>query len=386
VNRGDRALLLLPLALTAVGVVMVYSSSAILGITRFQDPDYFFFRQLLRALLGVMTMVACTRLRLRLLEALAPWLLAGAAALLAAVVVAGHVSNGAARWLKLGLFTMQPTDLARLAVVVFVAWWLKRNPPGELGFWKGAGPALLVVGGFSGLILLQPNLSSAALLGIGGLTVIFLAGARPLHLLLPVGGGVAAAVVALATHPYQMKRVASFTSFLFHGTVDSKGAGWQLDQSLIAIGSGGWFGRGLGGGLQKYLFLPEAHTDFIFSILGEELGFLGGTLLLALLGLYLWRCLRASARATDPFAALLAAGLTVQIGLYAVVNLAVATGLAPTTGLPLPFVSYGGSALLANLAAAGLLYRISAGNDEREALAKQRWSQRAPSGPERESR
>ena len=385
-NRGDRALLILPLALTAVGVVMVYSSSAILGITRFQNPDYFFFRQLLRALIGVAAMVACTRVRLKTLEALAPWLLAGAAGLLAAVVVAGHVSNGAARWLKLGLFTMQPTDLARLAVVVFIAWWLKRNPPGELGFWKGVGPALLVVGGFAGLILLQPNLSSAALLGLGGLTVIFLAGARPLHLLLPVGGGFAAALLALATHPYQMKRVASFTSFLFHGTLDPKGAGWQLDQSLIAIGSGGWFGRGLGGGLQKYLFLPEAHTDFIFSILGEELGFLGGTLLLALLGLYLWRCLRASARASDPFAGLLAAGLTIQIGLYAIVNLAVATGLAPTTGLPLPFVSYGGSALLANLAAAGVLYRISAGNDEREALARQRWTQRGSSGAEREAR
>ena len=382
-NRGDRALLVLPLALTAVGIVMVYSSSAILGITRYQNPDYFFFRQLLRAALGLAVMVACTRVRLRALEAIAPWLLAGAGVLLAAVVAAGHVSNGATRWLKLGLFTMQPTDVARLAVVVFVAWWLKRNPPGELGFWKGVGPALVVVGGFAGLILLQPNLSSAALLGLGGLVMIFLAGARPLHLLLPVGGGAAAALVALATHPYQMKRVASFTSFLFHGAVDPKGAGWQLDQSLIALGSGGWFGRGLGAGLQKYLFLPEAHTDFIFSILGEELGFLGGSLLLALLGLYLWRCLRAAARASDPFAGLLAAGLTVQIGLYAIVNLAVATGLAPTTGLPLPFVSYGGSALLANLAAAGLLYRVSAGNDEREALARQRWSRRDAAAPER---
>ena len=383
-NRGDRALLLLPLALTVVGVVMVYSSSAILGITRYQNPDYFFLRQLLRALLGVAVMLACTKVRMRTLETIAPWLLAAAGGLLAVVVVAGHVSNGAARWIKLGLFSMQPTDVARLAVVVFVASWLKRHPPGELGFWKGAGPALLVVGGFAGLILLQPNLSSAALLGLGGLTVIYLAGARPLHLLLPIGGGAAAAVVALATHPYQMKRVASFTSFLLHGTQDPRGAGWQLDQSLIAIGSGGWFGRGLGGGLQKYLFLPEAHTDFIFSILGEELGFLGGTLLLALLGLYLWRCLRAAARASDPFAGLLAAGLTVQIGLYAIVNLAVATGLAPTTGLPLPFVSYGGSALLANLAAAGLLYRVSAGNDEREALAKQRWAR--PSAPERGAR
>ena len=136
-NRGDRALLLFPLALTVVGVVMVYSSSAILGITRHQDPNYFFLRQLFRALLGVVAMLACARLRLRVLEALAPWLLAGAGVLLTVVVVAGHVSNGATRWLRVGLFTLQPTDLARLAMVVFLAWWLKRRPPAELGFVRG---------------------------------------------------------------------------------------------------------------------------------------------------------------------------------------------------------------------------------------------------------
>jgi cell division protein FtsW len=374
-NRGDRALLLLPLALTMVGVVMVYSSSAILGITRHQDPNYFFVRQLFRALLGVVAMLACARLRLRVLEALAPWLLAGAAVLLAVVVVAGHVSNGATRWLRVGLFTLQPTDLARLAVVVFLAWWLKRRPPGELGFMRGVAPPLGFVGVMAGLILLQPNLSSAGLLMIVGLSMTYLAGARLPHLLVPVGAGFSAGLVALLTHPYQMKRVASFAGFLFHGTLDQRGSGWQLDQSLIAIGSGGWLGRGLGGGLQKYLFLPEAHTDFIFSILAEELGFIGSTLLLALFAIYLWRCLRAAARAADPFARLLAGGLALQVGLYAVVNLAVATGLAPTTGLPLPFVSYGGSALLANMAAAGLLYRVSAGNDEREALARQRFAQ-----------
>jgi cell division protein FtsW len=171
-----------------------------------------------------------------------------------------------------------------------------------------------------------------------------------------------------------MVRVKSYLDFILHGTLDARGTGWQLDQSLIAIGSGGWLGRGLGGGLQKYLFLPEAHTDFIFSILAEELGFLGATALFAMLVLVVWRGLRAAARATDPFAATLAAGLSIQLGLYAVVNLAVATGLAPTTGLPLPFVSYGGSALLANLASAGLLYAVSRDNGTHEALTRQRWS------------
>src|SRR2546426_2059656 len=157
-----------------------------------------------------------------------------------------------------------------------------------------------------------------------------------------------------------MLRVTSYLHFIMNGTLDTHGAGWQLDQSLIAIGSGGWLGRGLGGSLQKYLFLPEAHTDFIFSILAEELGFVGSTMLLALIALLTWRGMRVAARAIDPFVALLAAGLSAQIGLYALVNLAVATGLTPTTGLPLPFVSYGGSAPLPHPAAAGLLYPVSA--------------------------
>jgi cell division protein FtsW len=374
VNRGDRWLLLLPLALTAMGVVMVYSSSAILGITRFQDPDHFLVKQVLRAVLGVAVMLACARLRLRALEALAPWLLGVAAAMLGIVIVLGHASHGAARWLRFGAVNLQPTDLARVAAVVFLAWWLKRHPPAERGLGRGVLIPLAVVAVLAAMIVKQPNLSSAALLGVTGFALVFLAGARPLHLGVPLLGGAGVVAVVVATHPYQLERVATFVGFLRHGIVDPRGAGWQLDQSLIAIGSGGWLGRGIGAGHQKYLFLPEAHTDFIFSILGEELGFLGASLLLLAFALYLWRGLRAAARADDTFAALLAAGLTLQVGLYALVNLAVATGLAPTTGLPLPFVSYGGSALLTNLAAAGLLYRVSAGNGEREALARQRWA------------
>jgi cell division protein FtsW len=175
-----------------------------------------------------------------------------------------------------------------------------------------------------------------------------------------------------------MERFETFLRFTTSGELDARGAGWQLDQSLIAIGSGGWIGRGIGQGLQKNLYLPEPHTDFIFSVLAEEIGFLGVTVLLVLFALLLWRGLRATARARDDFAHLLAGGLTFQIGLYAVVNLAVATGLAPTTGLPLPFVSYGGSALLANLAAAGLLYRVSSVNDVRESLERSRWSREGP--------
>ena len=373
-NRGDRWLRIAPLALTAVGVIMVYSSSAILGITRYQDPNHFLFKQVFRAGLGLAAMLAVSRLSLRRLERTAPWLLGASAGLLVVVAVIGHVSNGSARWLRMGLVNFQPTDLARLATVVFLAWWLKRRPPETLGFVRGVLPALGIAGAMAGLILVQPNLSSAALLGLTGFAMVFLAGARLAHLAVPVAAGAFAVAGTLLTHPYQMTRVSTFVGYLFGGDVDSHGAAWQLEQSLIAIGSGGGFGRGLGAGLQKYLFLPEAHTDFIFSILAEELGFLGVTALLLLFALLLWRGLRVTARADDEFAFLLAGGLTLQIGLYALVNLAVATGLAPTTGLPLPFVSYGGSALLANLVAAGLLYRVSAVNGVRETLTNRRWS------------
>ena len=373
-NRGDRWLLVLPLALTAMGVIMVYSSSAILGITRFQDANYFLSRQLFRAALGIVVLLVTSRFDLRRVEAAAPFVLGVGVLLLALAVAAGHVSHGASRWLKLGFLTLQPTDAGRLAAVLFLAWWLKRRPPAELGFWRGFAPPLALVGALAGLILLEPNLSSAGLLGLTGFVMVYLSGARLRHMAVPVALGGLLVVFALKTHPYMMGRLATFIRFTTTGELDNRGAGWQLDQSLIAIGSGGWHGRGLGGGLQKYLFLPEAHTDFIFSILAEELGFLGATALLVLFALLVWRGLRAAVRSRDPFAFLLAGGLTVQLGFYAIANLAVATGLAPTTGLPLLFVSYGGSALLANLAAAGLLYRVSVLNGSHEALAKQRWS------------
>ncbi len=377
-NRGDRWLLVLPLLLTALGVIMVYSSSAILGITRYQDPNYFLARQFVRAGLGIGALWACSRLDLKKVERFAPWIFGTGLALLLIVAVLGHTSNGAARWLRFKFLSFQPTDFGRLATVVFLAWWLRRRPPAEHGFVRGLLPPLGLVACAAGLILLQPNLSSAGLLGATGFLMLFLADAPLPHLAVPVAAGLVTGMAMLQTHPYQMQRVATFVRFVFTGALDARGSGWQLDQSLIAIGSGGWFGRGLGGGLQKYLFLPEAHTDFIFSILAEELGFIGASVLFVLFALLLWRCMRVVARAADPFHFLLAGGLTLQIGLYAIANLAVATGLAPTTGLPLPFVSYGGSALLANLAATGLLYRISSVNASADALARQRWSGSRP--------
>lgn len=376
--RGDRWLLLLAGILTAVGLVMVYSSGSFFAFVHYHDANYFLRQQLVRTALGAVVLWFFARkLELRALEKWTPWVLGTAVVLLLLVVVMGHMSKGATRWLRVGFMSLQPTDLGRLACVMFLAWWLKRRPVGENGFWRGMMPPLVFLGLMAGLILKQPNLSSAGLLLATGFTMLFLSGAPKRFLAAPLGAGAAIVALALATHPYQMGRVKTFLGFLAGNGVDNRGPGWQLDQSLIAIGSGGVFGRGLGAGIQKLLFLPEAHTDFIFSILAEELGLIGATALLIVIALFLWRGMRVAARSSEPFAALVAGGITVQIGLYAIANLAVATGLAPTTGLPLPFVSYGGSALLVNLAAVGILYRISAMNGEHEALAHQRWSREA---------
>ena len=373
--RGDRWLLALALVLTTAGLVMVYSSGSFLAFVKYHDENYFLRQQLIRTVLGVGVLFGCARfVSLRRLETVTPTLLAGASVLLVAVVIMGHVAKGSARWLRVGFMSLQPTDLARLAAVLFLAWWLKRHPVRELGFWRGLMPPLLMTGAVAGLILKQPNLSSAGLLIMTGFMMLFLAGAPLRYLLAPIVAGAGFVALALATHPYQMGRVQTFIDFLFYGKMDAHEAGFQLNQSLIAIGSGGLLGRGLGAGMQKLLFLPEAHTDFIFSIIAEELGFIGSTALLAVIGLFVWRGMRVAARSTEPFAALVAGGLSVQIGLYSMANLAVAIGLAPTTGLPLPFVSYGGSALLVNLAAVGILYRISALNGESEALTRQRWA------------
>lgn len=377
-NRGDRWIIGLALILTFFGVLMVYSAGSFASFIHHQGGGYYLQQQAVRVVLGGALMWFCARkLNLRWLETISPWTLGACCLLLVAVIAVGHTSKGATRWFRVGSASLQPTELARVAAVVFMAAWLKRRPISQHGFWRGLVPPMLLLGFVSALIFKQPALSSAALLFATGFTMFFLSGAPLRYLAIPVGVGALAVVGGVATHPYQLKRVSTFLDFVLHGKLDAQGAGYQIDQSLIAIGSGGIFGRGLGAGFQKLLSLPDAHTDFIFAIVGEELGLVGATVLLVVFALFLWRGLRVTARCSDPFACLLAGGITVQFGLYAVANLMVATSLAPTTGLPLPFVSYGGSALLVNLAAAGILYRISALNGEDEALTRSRWAREA---------
>jgi cell division protein FtsW len=283
----------------------------------------------------------------------------------------GETHKGAQRWLRLGPIGIQPTEFARVGAIVLVARLLSRRPEVMARFQTGPLPALVVAAAFVLLILPQPSLGCtvALLLTVG--SMCFVAGLRWKHL----GGLVVAGLVAVPlllgavaetrghrrlapAHNYQAGRISSFVA-MWQGKDDPLGPTYQLRQSILAIGSGGLTGKGIGGSEQKWLFLPDAHTDFIFSIMGEEMGFLGACFLFLLFGIFIWRGLSIAAEADDRFGFMLAAGLTVNFGVYILINLAVTMGLMPTTGLPLPFVSYGGSALLANLAAVGLLLSVS---------------------------
>ena len=360
-RRPDAMVALTPVVLAVVSLVIVYSASSILGLTTYQDPYYFLFRRAIHLVIGLAMFFWLSRADLdRLIDRHAGRIFLGVLVLLALLTFAHGVSSrGARRWLGLFGTTFQPTEIARVVVVVFLARYLARRGEAIKSLTGGFLPALLVGGGAVVLIAVQPNLSSAGVLFGVVLAMLFFAGARTLHLLSLCGLGFVGFMGMLATHEYQRGRVASFIQFLFSGKLDALGAGWQLDQSLIALGSGGLFGRGYGKSLQKFLYLPDPHTDFIVAIVGEEGGFLATAVLLVVLLAYLARGYRTAFRAVDDRSYLIAAGLTTQLALYTFVNFGVATGLFPTTGLPLPFISYGGSALVMNLAAAGMLVNIS---------------------------
>jgi cell division protein FtsW len=360
-QRPDPVIVLTPLVLAVVSLVIVYSASSILGLTNYEDPYYFLFRRTIHLAIGLFAFFALARADLdRLVDRHAGRLFLGVLVLLGVLAFAHGVSSrGARRWVGLFGTTFQPTEIARVVVVLFLARYLARLGGGIRSLASGFLPALAVGGSAVVLIAVQPNLSSAGVLFGVVLAMLFFAGARAIHLVGVLGLGIAGFLAMLAAHDYQRARVSSFLSFLFTGKLDALGSGWQLDQSLIALGSGGLFGRGYGRSLQKFLYLPDPHTDFIVAIVGEEGGFLAAGLLVAVLVAYLARGYRTAFRAADDRSYLIAAGLTTQFACYAFVNLGVATGLFPTTGLPLPFISYGGSALVMNLAAAGVLVNLS---------------------------
>jgi cell division protein FtsW len=359
-RRGQleqRLLVLVTLGLVAFGLVMVFSATSAAAAIGEGDPMRFLVKQGAYALVGVILLATLSRVDYHALRPLAPLLLVGALALCVAVLLVAPPVNGARRWFILGPASFQPSELAKVAVCIWLCARLASRPaPRSIG--ELVKPVGLVVGLFCVLILAEPDLGTTVALSVmvGGVLVV---SGLPLRLLVLAGGFVlAAGTAAIWVEPYRRARVFSFLDPAY----DPEGSGYQIVQAIIGIGSGGIAGQGLGQGVQKINFLPEAHTDMIFAVVGEELGLIGSALVIGGFAVFAWAGFRVALRCRDPFGKRLATGVTTLICGQAAVNLTAVLGIAPLTGIPLPFVSYGGSSLVLLLASVGILLNI-AGNE-----------------------
>ena len=350
-------MILLTLLLLVIGVVMIYSASAVLASRQYGDSLFFFKRQMLWAAFGLVVLAAASRVPYEFWNRMALPLVLGTVILLGLVLIpgVGLELNGSRRWLRLGWLTLQPSEAARLCSVIYLARYLMKKKNRLDDFFRDFLPPMIVIGVFLALIMGESDLGTALVLGgVAGL-LLFIGGARWRHLW--AMGLLAAPVVyaMIMKIGYRRQRLMAFLD----PWRDPTDTGFQVIQSFLAMGGGGPVGMGLGEGRQKLFFLPYPHTDFIFAVIGEELGLLGTLTVLILFGMLAWRGLSISLRAPDLFGRHLAFGLTMMIVVQAMVNMAVVTGLVPTKGLTLPFLSYGGSSLVANLAAVGILWNIS---------------------------
>ncbi|NBW40377.1 putative lipid II flippase FtsW [bacterium] len=351
---SDVPLVIVTLLLMAFGLLMLYSTSGVLAQEKFGDEYYYLRRQGIAALIGCVGVVAISRLKLSLIRRLSPLLLPASIILLLLPLVPaiGVKAGGAVRWVNLLGLRFQPGEVVKLGFVVFMAGYFARREARLHIFSQGILKPLLLVGVIAFLYLLQPDFGSTALTLLITFAMALCAGVRFRHLAISGAFCGLALLTLVLTSPYRVRRLLSFLEPM----ADASGKGYQLIQSLIAVGSGQLSGVGLGASQQKLFFLPAAHTDFIFAVVAEELGFIGSTCVLLLFGLFLWRGLKISLRLThDTFAFTLGIGVTLFIVAPALLNMGVVLGLLPTKGLALPFLSYGGTSTVVSLLGVGIL-------------------------------
>ncbi len=356
----DAVLAAVVVALVGFGVVMVYSASAVQATVQYHDPQFFLKRQVVYAAAGLLAMWAASRIDYhRLYKLTYPVLVVVGALLLLCVVGFGHSGGGAARWLAIGPVHIQPAEMAKVALVIWLAYSLAKKAERVKTFTVGFLPHLIVAGVFMLLCMKQPDFGSAVVLLLLTFTMLFVAGAKVGYILGAsiLGGAFGAAAIRFREYRYER-----YLAWL-HMDQHRQDLAYQPFQSVMSFGSGGPVGLGIGRGLQT-LYLPEAHTDFVAAIVGEELGFLGVAALCATYLLLVSRGVRAALRAPDDFGSFLGFGLSAMFGVQALVNLSVALAILPTKGLTLPFVSFGGSSLLVNAVAAGILLNISSQSGE----------------------
>jgi cell division protein FtsW len=369
-DRGQldqRLLILVTLGLVAFGLVMVFSATSASATLGAADPMRFLVKQGLYAVAGLVLLAALTRVDYHVLRPLAPLLLVGSFVACAAVLVVAPAINGAHRWFVFGPVSVQPAELAKVSVCLWACAVLSRRAaPHTLA--ELMKPVGIVVCAFGALIVVEPDLGTTISLFLMVAGILLVSGV-PLRLfVLATSLAAGAGLAAIWMEPYRRERVFSFLD----PWKDAQGAGFQNIQAIIGMGSGGITGEGLGQGIQKVNFLPEAHTDMIFAVVGEELGFVGSTVVIAAFALFAWAGFNVAFRCRDPFGKRLAAGITTLVCGQAAVNLAAVLGMAPLTGIPLPFVSYGGSSLLVLLGAVGVLLNIAVNERVVEARVRDR--------------
>jgi cell division protein FtsW len=344
----------LVISLLAMGLIMVFSASSEAARVTQGNAYHFIQRQMIWAVIGLGAMFFMTNFHYKKLQRLALPILVMTLFLLVVVLFFPPV-NGARRWISLGFMGFQPSEVAKVAVVIFFAHALSMNYKKLKFFWKGLVPYLLVLAVIAGFLMLQPHFSAVVVIVIVGSIVLLIAGAKIWHF---IGLGILAtpvAIWAIVSEPYRMQRITAFIDPF----KDKLGDGWQIIQSLYAIGSGGIFGLGLGRSRQKFLYIPEPHNDFIFSILAEELGLIGVTVVIGLFMMLVYRGIKIAMNAPDMFASLAAIGIISLVAVQVIINIAVVTSVMPVTGMPLPFFSYGGTTLLINMMAMGIMMNIS---------------------------
>ena len=354
--RFDKALLVATLLLVGASVVMVYSASVVQANAKYQAPSYFLYKQLAWAVMGTTLMLMTMRVDYHAYrQRWFIWALLGGTVVLLLAVFLFPPINGTRRWISLSIVSLQPSELAKLAAVLFSAALLERRMHRVNDLRYAVLPIAIVTVALAGLIIKEPDFGTASIIVLVVVAIVFAAGLSYRYLFGTALLILPTAMALILTSAYRRERLMTF----LNPWNDALGKGFQIIQALVAVGSGGIFGRGLMAGIQKLYYIPEPHTDFIYAVIGEELGLVGTTLTMLCFLVIGWRGLRASLLAPDRFGALLAIGLTLMVTLQAFVNISVVTKLVPTKGIPLPFVSNGGSSLLINLVAMGILLNIS---------------------------
>jgi len=350
-----QCLLVIILALLGLGTVAVYSASAMASAATYGGSLRFLLHHLLAIACGMALAVGCLMVPYAQLRRAARWLFLVSLMLLVLVFVFGQEIGGARRWFRLGRWSLQPSELAQLSLVLYLADLLARRTERLQEFWRGLAPALIATGLMGGLVLAQPDLGTALAMGAVALLLLCVAKARWQHLAVVAAVTVAVMACLIAGEEYRRRRILTFLD----PWADPQGGGYQILQSYFALANGGLVGLGPGASLQRLFFLPSAHTDFIFAIIGEELGLVGTTAVIGLVALFVTCGFRIAIAARDLFSKYLVCGLVAMIGLEVIVNIAVVTGLLPTKGLPLPLISYGGTSMVINLVACALIFQAS---------------------------